>query len=109
MVCSRDAGTEVIAQYEYLRAQEVAKGASAQSLGYAFFTRRGMAAWAYSWHGYALETSAPARTTMAQNPLPLELSAQIALVLAGIIFNLRRQEVCSCWQPMPIRRSTHRT
>ena len=55
-----------------------------------------MAAWAYSWRGYALETSAPAGTTMSQNPLPLELSAQVALVLAGIIFNLQRQEVCSC-------------
>jgi len=92
-----DSGAGLVTHYENLRGQAVAYSAGVRSLGYALFIRQGMAAWACAWRSYTGEppTSAPPPAT--SHPMPLELRTQVALVLAGIIFNLQRQqEVCSC-------------
>lgn len=91
-----DAGAGLITQYEDLRGQAVVHPAAARSLGYALFIRQGMAAWARAWRSCASEPPTSAPSPVAHTPMPLELRAQVALVLAGIIFNLQRQEVCSC-------------
>ena len=91
-----DSGAGLITQYEDLRGQAVANSPGVPSLGYTLFTRQGMAAWAHAWRSCASEPPTPARAPVAHNPLPVDLRAQVALVLAGIIFNLQRQEVCPC-------------
>ncbi|MBV8829597.1 MAG: hypothetical protein JO182_32545 [Acidobacteriaceae bacterium] len=74
--------------------------AGVRSLGYALFTRQGMAAWARAWRSYTIiEPPAPASPPVAAavpHSVPLELRTQVAVVLAGIIFHLQTQEVCSC-------------
>jgi hypothetical protein len=90
-----DSGSGLIAQYEELRGQ-VASPVGLRSLGYALFTRQGMAAWAREWRCYSAEPPTAAPPAAAHNPLPLELRTQVAVVLADIIFNLQRQEVCPC-------------
>lgn len=91
-----DSGAGLITQYEDLRGQAVAHPTAARSLGYALFTRQGMAAWARAWHSCTSEPPTSAPPLVAHTPMPVELRAQVALVLAGIIFNLQRQEVCPC-------------
>lgn len=91
-----DSGAGLITQYEDLRGQAVAHPTSARSLGYALFTRQGMATWARAWRSCISEPPPSAPLAVAHAPMPLELRAQVAYVLAGIIFNLRRQEVCPC-------------
>jgi hypothetical protein len=91
-----DSGRGLIAQYEDLRGQAFANPAGLRNLGYALFTRQGMAAWARAWRSYTSESPALEPPAVARNPVPLDLRTQVALVLAGIIFNLQRQEVCSC-------------
>jgi hypothetical protein len=90
-----DAGAGLITQYEDLRGQAVAHSTGARSLGYALFTRQGMAAWARAWRSCSSESPTSAPPPVAHTPMPMELRAQVAVVLAGIIFNLQRQEV-SC-------------
>lgn len=91
-----DSGSGLITHYEDLRGQALAYPAGVRSLGYALFIRQGMAAWACAWRSHAAEppTSVPPPAT--PKLMPLELRGQLALVLAGIIFNLQRQEACSC-------------
>ena len=90
-----DAGAGLVTQYEDLRGQAVSQSAGVRSLGHVLFIRQGMAAWACAWRSYAVEPRlAPPPAT--HNPMPLELRSQVAVVLAGIIFNLQREEVCSC-------------
>jgi len=93
-----DSAGSLIAQYEELRAFALSSVAGLrQNLGYALFRRQGMAAWARAWRSYATRPpSAPPAAVEATNPVPLDLRGQLALVLAGIIFNLQRQEVCRC-------------
>ena len=86
----------LITQYEDLRGQAVAHPTGLRSLGYTLFTRQGMAAWACALRSCASEPPTSAPVSVAHNPLPVDLRAQVALVLAGIIFNLQRQEVCPC-------------
>jgi hypothetical protein len=91
-------GSGLIAQYEELRGQAVAHPAGVRSLEYTLFTRQGMAAWARVCRNYTIEppgTPASPPAT-APHPVPLELRTQVAVVLAGIIFHLQRQEVRSC-------------
>jgi hypothetical protein len=91
-----DSGAGLIIQYEDLRGQAVAHPTAVRTLGYALFTRQGMAAWARAWRSCTSEPPASAPPPVAHTPMPLELRTQVAFVLAGIIFNLQRQEVCSC-------------
>jgi hypothetical protein len=91
-----DSGAGLITQYEDLRGQAVAQSAGMRSLGYALFIRQGMAVWACAWRSYTVEPPSSATHPATHNPMPLELRSQVALVLAGIIFNLQREEVCSC-------------
>jgi hypothetical protein len=92
-----DSGSGLIAQYEDLRGQAVASPVDARSLGYTLFTRQGMAAWARAWRSYTIELPTPASPpATAPHPVPLELRTQVAVVLAGIIVHLQKQEVCSC-------------
>jgi len=91
-----NSGAGPITHYEDLRGQAVAHPTGVSSLGYALFTRQGMAAWARACHSCASEPLTSAPVFVAHNPMPVDLRAQLALVLAGIIFNLQRQEVCPC-------------
>lgn len=57
-----------------------------------------MVAWARAWRSYTSETP-PVTPSCGAEPhirVPLELVSQVALVLTEMIFNLRKQEVCSC-------------
>jgi len=94
MLIGADSG--LITHYENLRGQALAYPAGVRGLGYALFIRQGMAAWACAWRSHAVEPPTSAPPPAAPNPMPLELRAQVALVLAGIIFNLQKQETCSC-------------
>jgi hypothetical protein len=89
-------GAGLITQYEDLRGQAVSQSAGVRSLGYVLFIRQGMAAWACAWHSYTVEPPSSAPPPATHNPMPLELRSQVAVVLAGIIFNLQREEACSC-------------
>ena len=91
-----DSGAGLITQYEDLRGQAVSQSAGVRSLGYVLFIRQGMAAWACAWRSYTAEPPHSAPPPATHNPMPLELRSQVAVVLAGIIFNLQREEVCSC-------------
>jgi hypothetical protein len=88
----------LIAQYEELRNHALAKPAGRrQSLGYVLFIRQGAAAWIRAWRTYAGGPPVPARTAaVPHDPMPLDIRAQAALVLAEIILNLERQEVRPC-------------
>jgi len=94
MLIGADSG--LITHYENLRGQALAYPAGVRGLGYALFIRQGMAAWACAWRSHAVEPPTSAPPSAAPNPMPLELRAQVAHVLAGIIFNLQKQETCSC-------------
>jgi hypothetical protein len=91
-----DSSAGLITQYEDLRGHAVAHSTGVRSLGYALFTRQGMVAWARAWHSCASELPTSTFASVEHNPMPVDLRAQVALVLAGIIFNLQRQEVCPC-------------
>jgi hypothetical protein len=91
-----DSGAGLITQYEELRVHAIAHSTGVRSLGYVLFTRQGMAAWARAWRSYNAEPPTATPNSAAHNPMPLELRAQVAVVLAGIIFNLQRQEGCPC-------------
>jgi len=91
-----DSGSGLIAQYEDLRGQAVVNASGVRSLGYALLVRQGMVVWARAWRSYTIAPPTPATSPAAQNPVPLELHTQVAVVLAGIIFNLQRREFCSC-------------
>jgi hypothetical protein len=88
----------LIAQYEELRNHALAKPAGRrQSLGYVLFIRQGAAAWIRAWRTYAIGPPAPACTAaVPHDPMPLDVRAQAALVLAEIILNLERQEARPC-------------
>ena len=88
----------LIAQYEELRNHALAKSpVPRQCLGYVLFTRQGAAAWIRAWHSFASEPPAPTvSASMPHDLMPLDVRAQVALVLAGIILNLERQEVRLC-------------
>lgn len=90
-----DSGSGLIARYEELRGQ-LASPVGLRSLGYALFTRQGMAAWARTWRSYSPEPPSAVPPAATHNPIPLELHTQVAIVLADIIFNLQKQEVCPC-------------
>jgi hypothetical protein len=92
-----DSGRGLIAHYEDLRSQAFANPAGVvRSLGYALFIRQGMAAWARAWRSYTIEPQTPEPAAVAPSPVSLELRTQVAFVLAGIIFHLQKQGVCSC-------------
>jgi hypothetical protein len=54
-----------------------------------------MAAWARACRSYASPPPIPTAPA-ARSLIPLDLRNQLALVLAGMIFNLQTQEDCSC-------------
>jgi hypothetical protein len=96
-LAAADYDSGVISQYEDLRNHALTAAGLRQSLGYALFIGRGMAAWARACRSYASQPPAPAPTApTARSSIPLDLRNQLALVLAGIILNLQTQEVCSC-------------
>jgi len=80
-------------QYEQLRRE--ATGCSehaAQGLGLALFLRRGMTAWMQAWSQCAdpgTPNTRPHPASMA--PVPIDLRAQIATLLAGIILSLQQE------------------
>jgi hypothetical protein len=91
-----DSGSGLITHYEDLRGQALGCPADMRSLGYALFIGQGMAAWACAWRSHAVEPPTSAPPLAIPHPMPSELRAQVALVLAGIIFNIQKQEACSC-------------
>ncbi|PYX86413.1 MAG: hypothetical protein DMG70_00780 [Acidobacteria bacterium] len=81
----------LVEQYEQLRRQATrGAGNGGQGLGLALFLRSGMAAWMQAWSqcvsGVRASTSSQP-TTMTS--APIDVRAQIATLLAGIILNLQ--------------------
>ena len=96
-LAAADYDSGVIGQYEDLRNHALTAAGLRQSLGYALFIGRGMAAWARACRSYASQPPTPTPTApAARSSIPLDLRNQLALVLAGMILNLQTQEVCSC-------------
>lgn len=83
-----DCDSGVITQYEDLRSHALTTAGSRQSHGYALFLGRGMAVWARACRSYASPPPTPTAPT-ARSSIPLDLRNQLALVLAGMIFNLQ--------------------
>jgi len=63
-------------------------------LGLALFLRRGMAAWIDAWSQCTSDDMQPARsspTTATTAPVPIDVRAQLATLLAGIILGLPQE------------------
>ena len=87
------ADQHLVEQYEQLRRQATrGAGNGGQGLGLALFLRSGMAAWMQAWSqcvsGVSASTSSQP-TTMTS--APIDVRAQIATLLAGIILNLQQE------------------
>ena len=87
------ANPDLTEQYEQLRRE--ATGCSehaAQGLGLALFLRRGMTAWMQAWSQCADPGTPNIRPHPASmTPVPIDLRAQIATLLAGIILSLQQE------------------
>jgi hypothetical protein len=87
------ANPDLTEQYEQLRRE--ATGCSehaAQGLGLALFLRRGMTAWMQAWSQCADRGAPNTRPHPASiAPVPKDLRAQIATLLAGIILGLQQE------------------
>lgn len=80
-------------RYEELRRQFL-EHCGAQAQGLALFMRRGMRAWMHAWSQCAAPTSRlpPVSVTSSQETCPVQLHAQVAMLLADMVL-LARQEV----------------
>src|SRR6266849_4376686 len=80
-------------QYEQLRRDATGRSAHAvQGLGLALFLRRGMTAWMQAW-SQCTDCAAPNTHPRPATPaaVPMDLRAQIATLLAGIILGLQQE------------------
>src|SRR5215471_13291702 len=81
-------------EYEQLRREAISRSEfGSKGLGLALFLRRGMTAWMQAWaqctdHGAPNAHSQPATTAAA---VPIDLRAQVATLLAGIILGLQQE------------------
>jgi len=81
-------------QYEQLRREATSRSEhGSEGLGLALFLRRGMTAWMQAWsqctdHDAPNAHSQPATTAVA---VPIDLRAQVATLLAGIILDLQQE------------------
>jgi len=87
------ANPDLTEQYEQLRRE--ATGCSehgAQGLGLALFLRRGMTAWMQAW-SQCVDPGAPHTRPQPASvaSVPIDLRAQIATLLAGIILSLQQE------------------
>jgi hypothetical protein len=84
----------VTEQYEQLRREAITRSEQrSKGLGLALFLQRGMTAWLRAWaqctnHAAATAHSQPATTASA---VPIDLRAQVATLLAGIILDLQQE------------------
>ena len=88
---SHDGG--LVERYEELRCQFL-EHCGAQAQGLVLFMRRGMHAWMQAWSQCAVPSSRPPPTSMtsSQQPCPVQLHAQVAMLLADMVL-LVRQEI----------------
>ena len=87
------ADQHLVEQYEQLR-REATRGAGngGQGLGLALFLRSGMAAWMQAWSQCVSSVGANAQSQSAtMTSAPIDVRAQIATLLAGIILNLQQE------------------
>jgi hypothetical protein len=87
------AGQDLVTHYEQLRRD--ATGGSAcgrEGLGLALFLRRGMTAWMQAWLQCTRCVTPQAQIQSATPPaVPIDVRAQVASLLAGIILGLQQE------------------
>jgi hypothetical protein len=65
---------------------------SREGLGMALFVRRGMAAWMHAWSQCInCITPQPQSQPTTMTPVPVDVRAQVATLLAGIILGLHQE------------------
>jgi hypothetical protein len=84
---------DLVAHYEQLRRDATEMSSRGRKgLGMALFLRRGMAAWMQAWsqciNCIAPQTECQSATTA---PVPVDVRAQVAALLAGIILGLHQE------------------
>ena len=91
---SQVSSAEMVAHYEHLRGTVLDPLNRLATLpGLALFLRQGMTAWMRAWSNITKEPiSGPDRAaTQTHPPLPQNLQAQLAMILAGIILSQHRE------------------
>ena len=84
----------LIARYEELRRQALGRF-GAQPQGLALFMRRGMSAWMQAWsHCVAPPPPpSPAQTRQTQENCPVQLHADVAMLLASMVLFARQEAI----------------
>jgi hypothetical protein len=85
-------GQDLVAHYEQLRC-DVTGGAArgCEGLGLALFLRRGMAGWMQAWSQCSCVTPRAQTWPATMSPVPVDVRAQVATLLAGIILGLQQE------------------
>jgi hypothetical protein len=84
---------DVTEQYEQLRREATCGShAGSEGLGLALFRRRGMTAWMQAWSQCTDQVAPHAPSPAAPlAAVPMDLRAQVATLLAGIILDLQQE------------------
>jgi len=84
---------DLVAHYEQLRRDATDMSSRGrEALGLALFLRRGMAAWMQAWSQCLDCVTPPAPSSPpATTPVPMDVRAQVAMLLAGIILSLHQE------------------
>jgi hypothetical protein len=83
---------DLVAHYEQLRRDAKDPARSREGLGLALFLRRGMTAWMQAWSQCTSRITPQAQTRSATTaPIPIDVRAQVATLLAGIILGLQQE------------------
>jgi hypothetical protein len=85
--------SDLTEQYEQLRRQATSRAEyGSKGLGLALFLRRGMTAWMQAWAQCTDHVSPNAQSQPATAAaVPIDLRAQVATLLAGIILGLQQE------------------
>jgi hypothetical protein len=85
--------SDLTEQYEQLRRQATSRAEyGSKGLGLALFLRRGMTAWMQAWSQCTDHDAPNAHAEPAMSAaVPIDLRAQVATLLAGIILGLQQE------------------
>jgi hypothetical protein len=85
-------GRDLVVHYEQLRRDATGGAArSCEGLGLALFLRRGMTGWMQAWSQCSSVTPHAQTQPATMAPVPLDVRAQVATLLAGIILGLQQE------------------
>jgi len=83
---------DLVAHYEQLRCDATGGAArGCEGLGLALFLRRGMTGWMQAWSQCSGVTPQAKAQPATMAPVPIDIRAQVATLLAGIILGLPQE------------------